>query len=373
MMYELKAVEYNKVSPLFQMMDHHLAVKAVIEGSVPSKIYVDDPGHPQAALTRANKRFFLAGSAHNSGFNESLRQFFAETVYPRALEAEESMFVLYYAPDDWEDATAVILKDKVPIKVQRQFYTFKGLKPDWRRLLPKGFMLRFVDRALLDEKHLKNLDDLIEEMCSERQSVEDFLEKSFGVCLIHDDEIVGWCLSEYNTADSCEVGVYTTEPYRKRGIATLMVSALSEYALSKGVSIIGWHCYAGNIPSVATALKAGFEKVRNYPVYLTWFDEVENLAMNGYFCFENQQYKEALTWYEKAFARGKAPNWAYWDAARISATLGQHDAAFGYLSQAVDRGFTEVERIKNSEHLKGLHAAKEWKVLIEQLEKRSRT
>ena len=367
-MYELEVTEYDKVKPLFKPMDFHLAVTAIIEGNVSAQVYVDDPDHPQAALTWVKHRFYLAGSEKNSEFNKNIEQFFADIIYPQALENEENMFVLYYYPSRWEDKINIILKDKYPIKVQRQFYAFKKLQYDWRTQLPHGFTVQLVDEALLCRKHLKNLDNLKAEMCSERQSVTDFLRKSFGICVIHDDEIVGWCLSEYNTGDQCEIGIETTEPYRKRGFATLTASALIEYCLSKGITHVGWHCTTRNKPSAATALKVGFEKVRDYSVFCAWFDEVRNLAMNGYFCFENQQYSEALAWCEKALARGVAEPWVYWDAARAAAVLGNDKTALSYLVQAVDKGFTNLELIKNSEYLTSLHETRAWKELIENLE-----
>lgn len=267
-MHELPAAEYHKARPLFQAMDHHLAVNSILEGTLPAKIYTDHPVHPQVALTWTKHRFYLAGSEDNDQLNEALVRFFTETIWPLALQAGEGMFVLYYEPGHWElklDAT----------KAQRQFYRFKELRYDWRTLLPEGFVLQFVDQPLLDHKHLENLDGLTEEVCSWFGSVQDFLDKCFGVCVLCGDEIVGWCLSEYNGADRCEVGIVTVEPYRQRGLATAMASALVEHALSKDISQIGWHCYASNMASGATARKVGFEKARDYAVYLARFDEID--------------------------------------------------------------------------------------------------
>jgi RimJ/RimL family protein N-acetyltransferase len=190
------------------------------------------------------------------------------------------MFLLYYAPDAWEEPLRLFLEGRSPVKEMRQFYRLRQLRSDWRSLLPEGFALESVDRALLDRTHLHNLDALIEEMCSERESVADFMDKSFGVCLVGGDEIVGWCLSEYNSGSRCEVGIQTFKPYRRRGLATLMASALIEYALSRGITQVGWHCYASNRSSVATALKVGFEKVRDYPVFLARFDKEDRTTQH---------------------------------------------------------------------------------------------
>lgn len=367
-MYELKTGEYDALRPLFQALDYHLAVNGILEGSVPARLFVDYPSRPQASFTWAKQRLFLVGSPDNDEFNKAIRRLITETIYPQAREAGEVMFVLYYDPDRWEDKIPEILKDKHPIKTQRQYYTFKKLNYDWRTLLPEGFTVHLVDEALLEDKHLKNLDDLTEEMCSERPSVQDFLDRSFGVCVLHGDEIVGWCLSEYNWANRCEVGIETVRPYQKRGLGTLMASAMIEYALSKGINQIGWHCYANNQASVATALKIGFEKARDYPVYFAWFNEIDNLAVNGNVCLEERRYREAMEWFKKAIATGDAKDWAYWGAACASACLGQRKAAFGYLNQAIEKGFTHPEYIKSAEPLKSLHGAEEWESIIRKLE-----
>jgi RimJ/RimL family protein N-acetyltransferase len=104
-------------------------------------------------------------------------------------------------------------------------------------------------------------------MVSERPSVDDFLQRSFGVCLVHDEAVVGFCLSEYNTDGRCEVGVWTAEAQRQRGLGKLMTLALVEQALQRGYTEVGWHCWADNLPSAALARSAGFVLSHDYPVY----------------------------------------------------------------------------------------------------------
>ncbi len=363
-MYELTSNEYEKAMPLFQGMEIHLAVKAALAGLVPAKLYVDDPNAPHSALAGIQSRFYLTGAEDTPTFHADLRRFFLESIYPEALAAGKEMFVLHYAPDPWANVIEKILEGKYPIPDRRQYYRFKEFKQNWRTLLPAGFTLRVVDRTLLETGQLQNLDGLRHEMCSERPSVEEFLAQSFGVCIVHGEALAGWCLSEYNTSDSCEIGIETLEPYQKRGLATAMTSAFVEHARARGITQIGWHCYASNIPSVATALKAGFEHVADYPAYMAWFDEVENLGINGNILFRNGEYVRALEWYEKVFARGNAPVWVCWSAACASARLGKTDAALGYLGQAIDQGFNNLERLQTSPHLESLRAMDGWNALI---------
>lgn len=280
-MYELKPAELGQARPLFRALDHHLAVNAILEGTVPGTIYVDDRTFPHAAFTRFKHRCFLVGSPENDAFNEALRRLIAATLCPQSLRAGPRLVALTVAPESWEGKLDLILMDKHPIKAQHQFYLFEELKHDWRALLPEGFRLRLIDASLLKERQLKNLELLEDELCSERPSVHEFLDKSFGVAALHGDELAGWCTSEYNSGDRCEVGIGTLRPYQRRGLATAMASALIEHSMSRGITHIGWHCFADNEASAATALKAGFQKVCDYVSYLAWFDEVEPPTVNG--------------------------------------------------------------------------------------------
>ena len=252
--------EYLKL--LFADMEYHLPVVTALAGSIPVQTFVDKADNPLAVIIKYKHRVYLAGEV-DSAF---LRRVFTEEVLPQA--GADFIFVLYYAPDDWTPVIEDLLGGYKLIVAPRQYYRFAELRYDWRALLPKGFHVAMVDADLLSQTDLKNMDALREEMCSERLTVEDFLTNSFGTCVIHGDELVAWCLSEYNTDDRCEIGTETQVAYQQRGLATIAASALIEHAQTQGISEIGWHCYKRNVPSVATALKIGFEHVADYPAFV---------------------------------------------------------------------------------------------------------
>jgi RimJ/RimL family protein N-acetyltransferase len=111
------------------------------------------------------------------------------------------------------------------------------------------------------------MEKLLEEMRSETDSPQDFLEKGhFGIAALKGREVVGYCLSEYNTKDRFEVGLEVLQGHQLRGLATEMTKALIKLATSKGYKHLGWHCWANNKASVATAQKIGLKKIQEYPV-----------------------------------------------------------------------------------------------------------
>jgi RimJ/RimL family protein N-acetyltransferase len=368
-MHELTPAAFETVRPLFSELEFHLSVNSILTGVTAARIFVDDPARPQAVFVWSAHRFYLAGTPHNAAFNTALRELFFNEVYPHGLAGGPPLFVLYYAANGWETQVEMILEGKHPIRDWREYFTCSSMKQDWRPLLPAGFKLLPVDRDLLTREGLANLDDLREETCSERASVEDFLAHSFGVCLVRENELAGWCLSEYNTPARCEVGIETRSPYQRRGLATLMTLALVEAALAKGLTQVGWDCWQSNVPSSATARKAGFTCTHEYPVHFAYYREADNLAVNGNVCLRRERYPEALDWFGRSLASAEAPDWAYYGAACAAARLEQADHALRYLDQAIQRGFTHLEFIRSSEHLRYLHDSRRWKELIEKLER----
>lgn len=172
-----------------------------------------------------------------------------------------------------KEELGLFLRAKKPFTPTVNTTPAKKLKHKWQDHLPEGFQLKTVDADLLATPELVHLDALKEEMTSERPSVEDFLAQSFGVCAIYNNELAGWCLSEYNADGRCEIGIETTSDYRQRGIGTALTLALLEHAFSHGITEVGWHCFKRNEVSAKTALKAGFEKIHDYKSFIVLLKE----------------------------------------------------------------------------------------------------
>jgi RimJ/RimL family protein N-acetyltransferase len=369
MMHPLNKEQFERARPIFKDIDYNLTVSAVIAGTTSGEIYVDDASAPTAAITWVKHRIYLAGAPGNAGFNAALSKLFAEKIAPPAMEAGRVEFVLYYAPEEWGEHVDEIFKDRFPIKDQRLYFTIKELKHDWRTNLPPDCTLRRVDRALLEQTHLKNLASLIKEIHSERHSLQDFFAHGFGFCLLRDDEIVSWCFSEYNTGQRCEVGIETQPAYHRQGYGTLVASALVEHALTSGITEVGWHCWVDNEASIALAQKVGFEKALEYAVYFAWFDDADNfLVHGGFYLHRLHAYQEAAEWYEKAFRLKAGSARAHYDAARAWALCKAHDPAVKNLKRAVAAGWTDIARLREDADFSSLHGTKGWAELMESLD-----
>jgi GNAT superfamily N-acetyltransferase len=244
------------------MSAHHFAVPSVLAGILPGRIYVDDSGCPTAAiLIPANQcRVYLGGEplVH-------LRADVVHLLYKPSL-APNYWFMVHYPSNAWKPAIEHVLQGLGRSDSLYHFYRLTEPSSPLPSPLNDTIVLAPIDQSLADDASLVNRDLLIDEIHSESPSLEYFLRQHFGFCARGGRQLVGWCLAEYHYQGRYELGIGTVEAYQRQGIATHVAAAVIKRAFAEGATEIGWHCRASNIPSIATALKLGFQKKLDYPV-----------------------------------------------------------------------------------------------------------
>lgn len=366
-MNKLTTAQYPQAMELAEQLEHHLALKALLCGDSPGEVYLDDRASPRSLFARTMKRCFLAGQSDSQEFNQRLKQLFAEEIFPRGVGRGEQGFSLFYAPEAWGEVIAGNILEEIYPRDLHHYYRCRKLIGNWREIMPPGYELIEVNQALVEKKELLLHEDLIEEIHSECSSTAEFLANRFGFCVLAGEEIITWCLSEYNSGGGCEVGIATQPGHRRQGLATLASLALVEKAFELGYQEVGWHCYAGNQGSIAAALSAGFELEDRYPAYWVSYDRAIALAIMGNQQFDLSAYQAAVEWYLRSIAEGSPPDWVYWITACSYAHLDQREAAFDYLHQAIDHGFDDAEHIKNSPHFEKWHESENWESVVKRL------
>lgn len=256
---------YTSVHALFQDMTCHLAVVTVLAGILPGRIYVDDPARPATAiLIPSNRhRVYVSGTPAPCLLADVLGRLAREAV------EERYGFVLYYdTAQPWKPALEHVLHQQDLLASWRQFYRLREPPaPGGAGPLPEPITIGRIDETLVADTTLVNRDLLLDEIQSESPSLEHFFRQQFGFCAQDGHQLVAWCLAEYHAQGRYELGIETIDAYQRKGIATQLADAVVRQAFAQGATEIGWHCWAANRPSVATAVKLGFEKVLDYPVW----------------------------------------------------------------------------------------------------------
>jgi len=254
---------YASAHSLFEALTYHLAVVTVLAGKLPGRVYVDDPARPRTAiLIPSNRhRIYVSGEPEPSLLADVMH------LLAKASPEEGYGFVVYYdTSHPWKPALEQAFQRQGIVFSWRQFYRLREPSSPAASPLPEQVTIGHIDEAMFADTTLVNRELLLEEIHSESPSLAYFFQQHFGFCAQDGHQLVAWCLAEYHYQGRYELGIETIEAYRRQGIATHLADAVIGQAFAQGATEIGWHCWAANTPSVATALKLGFEKALDYAV-----------------------------------------------------------------------------------------------------------
>ena len=247
--------DLETLRPLFEPLPY-LNIDSVLAGLTPATVYVDEVDAPETVVIWYQHKVILGGLVNEETVT-NMRHFLDEQLRAVMQKASLEWFMLIGTPA-WQIHFPNLLPELRQKSAYRLYYRLDASEMEWKTAVPENLTLRPVDEALLANSTLQNLDWVKEELVSERASVADFLEKSFGYCLLHNQEIIAWCMSEYNYGQRCELGIATAERWQRKGLARLTATAVIAHATQQGIDDIGWSCWADNIPSVRTAEALGF-------------------------------------------------------------------------------------------------------------------
>ena len=272
MLHRLPPDALARARALFGDDQDHLAVVSALAGQSPAEVYVDDLEHPRAGLMALwNGRLYLAGTPGDGPFARTVAALLRDRYTPPSPDDSPCDRTIAYGPAGWEAFLPSLFGDIASFRAEREYYRLRVRAPVVMPQLPAEFRLRPVDATRVADTSLGNLQLLLAETQSEAPSVAAFVQHRFGYCIQHDNDLVAWCLSDYNPKDRCELGIETLPPYQRRGLAVAAAQATIAHAQRVGITEVGWHCWRRNLASSALARKLGFEKVCDYPVWCCQF------------------------------------------------------------------------------------------------------
>jgi hypothetical protein len=141
-----------------------------------------------------------------------------------------------------------------------------------------------------------------------------------------------------------------------------------DYALSHGLSEVGWHCADDNPGSFRTAEKVGFELERCYTGYYVFLDEAEHLAETAYIAFKAERFQDCADLCERACAvRDDLSHETYHMAARAWAAVGNIAKALACLNEAADRGWTYRSYTEGCAEFDVLKGLPQWATILDRM------
>jgi RimJ/RimL family protein N-acetyltransferase len=373
-LYALETQAFESVRALFgDLLNYNILIPAVLEGTSPGRVYVDEVHNPQSTFLWSVEGYFLAGRPDNAAFNAALKDLILATVFAGdTLRPGDTELFVDCFPGEWVAQLPAIFP-RPPLVNPRQHYLCTALAYDWRAHVPAGFSVHRIDQALLDRPGLDLPDHITGWMQANWGSIPAFLARGFGFATLHGDRVVSWSLADGASGDRCEIGIHTQPDYRRRGLATITAAAAVDHALSHGYNAVGWHCNFDNYGSSATARRVGFVLEREYVHHYCMASEWEHLAETGNMYYRQGDDVRAAHWLDQSAALSDSPAVIPYYAACAYARTGRHDDALRCLRLAVDRGFDRVEAVANYEPFQPLHSAAGWQAVLNQMKAERQT
>ncbi len=231
-------------------------VHAVIEGSMPGFALVDTARSPGSAIVGNLGGFWFALGAPHAGLAMAAVPTFAGRVPP------DEPTGLWCSTDGWE----ALLDPLLPAKQWRYEYHFDR-PPKEVPGTPAGMELRTIDSAIAG-KFGGGTDPWVVKIWG---GPEAFAERSFGVALLREGELVSFCAACAIQADGwdgeAEIEIGTDAAFRRKGLAVITGAAFIAECARRRLRP-AWTCAADNEASRRAATRLGFREFRRVPGYV---------------------------------------------------------------------------------------------------------
>lgn len=253
----------NKLTAMFEGLDSAILL-SYLQGHM-GTAWVDDVVNPSVAQVVVGIFVYYAGDA----------------------SAKEAVELLHNLPDY---TLAIVHTDEWKKKIERvhkghnekfQRYRFRKNPQDldlqrlrdFQSALPSEYVLKKIDSKILGSA---SFHELSEDFVSQFNDLDDFLERGVGFCILHKGEEVCAATSFSIFDTGIEIEIATHPEYRRKGLATVVASALMLYCLENSM-YPSWD--AANPESLNLAKKLGYVMDCEYDTYFIDSEAARNLSV----------------------------------------------------------------------------------------------
>ena len=250
MIYELNVKERSIIEPLFKEHKRDkVLINSVLEGYFGSA-YVDSKGQPTIARLDAGSVTMLGGNPKS----------------PHVKDILKHKPIHYVTPEnyDWKQILQEEYNDKILLIHFVDFSSQSLNRSHLEKLIkniPPDFELKRLDTQLAAQL----LSDMENEYFFENfRSIEDFLKRGIGYCILHNGKIVSAATSMAMCKGAIDIEIETSIGFQGKGLGTIVGAKLVLYCLENNIEP-KW--LAANSESEKLALKLGYTKIGTYDTF----------------------------------------------------------------------------------------------------------
>lgn len=262
MIIELNKCDYIKIKKLLIGNEVNLEVLSVVEGYNPGWIFVDDINQPGTALiwSKGIEGFYFVGNPNNKHFNAEINSFIDNQLKNRMIKEGLSSFEFSGVGQAWVDSFYNIFENR-----QLDVSTQHVYKNTHTKITTSTTEVYKIDNDFLSREDI-DIEFAINNIYSWWEDKTHYLEHGIGYAVIRDNKVVCTCITSFRNGDTMESHIETHPDYRKKGLATIAVSAFINDAVKQGYSLY-WDCMETNDGSRALASKFDYKLVWQYKLF----------------------------------------------------------------------------------------------------------
>ncbi|WP_105616107.1 GNAT family N-acetyltransferase [Vallitalea okinawensis] len=269
-MMELKKEQFHRIEHMLSVDKCNLEIKSVIALNNPGKVYVDNAREPKSAIiwSKGIGGYYLIGEENNPSFVKGLSQYFDEVIIPQSQDLDYNNIEISGTSEIWDDILEMTFDNRAGYHKSYQYvYQFQGLKDQEVKRPPllDGAEVKRVDGHFLTSD-VNNIDFVKNNILEWWASLDLYLEKGIGYCIVYDSKIVASCVTSFMAGDEMESHIETVEDYQRKGFAKYLIYEYLKDCKNKNL-IPYWDCMATNIGSYKTAEWHGYKKAFEYPLF----------------------------------------------------------------------------------------------------------
>ncbi|MFN8499580.1 MAG: GNAT family N-acetyltransferase [Anaerolineae bacterium] len=242
--------EYDRITPVLarrEIESHMALVYAVLDGTLPGKVFVDDAETGGAVLVCNLTGFWFA-------FGEPTAAFFDFVPSLLSVHLNDEPTALFATSRAW----ATALDPRFPHKFARLGFHFSpsphAPPPDYAARLPGGLSLVPLTPTLAARLGADGMDPWIVRSWGGPPA---FGARVFGWGIVDGPRLVSFCTACGIGGGEAEIEIGTAPAFEGRGLATIVGAAFIAEALARGLTP-AWTCDTRNLGSAAVARKLGF-------------------------------------------------------------------------------------------------------------------
>ena len=287
---------YQLIKEFVNQYKYKVSVNSILDENTKGEVFADSAENPTIAFVfDSNSLINLFGKVNDiDKFNIDCKKAIDEFIVPilRLKGEDMGLLISFFDEKYWEPYSDKVIEEKYLLRCGRWIGEFdeghySEFKNRFPKTLPEGYLLRRINKEILEADENKELKD---EILESWLNIEDFLETGFGFCVMKNHKVISSAFSG-GVSDKLyyEIGIDTfVEKERQKGFAANCAIAYIDNCLENKY-IPHWATDYDNFASQKLATKIGYPGSSNENRFQFRISRADNYLINTYYHFNNKE------------------------------------------------------------------------------------